>query len=652
MRISRQSLIAAAVGAALAAPVASFAEVRLPKVNISGQEYYVYEVKKGDSLYGIANRYGWKVDKLSELNPGQSVKLHKGAKIYYPTDSSDTSSQKQTFEAPESYPVVQHVVKRGETVYSISKMYDVAVDDIYASNPSSKIGIKAGEVIIIPQLAMSINDGDSFYYYTIRPGDTLYSVAKSYNTSIEQLLKDNKGISERNFRVGEPLRISVNSNKDKTETASKEETAVAYIDTYTASKDDTWETVAQKTGTDVEELMEANAGTKLKKDAEIAVPVVETTTVEVRTELKDEREESAEGRQEIYNEVHGVSDMPDNGKEEVKMVLVIEDPTSKRDSEFTRGMFLALDKMKDSPYSISLKVVQDTGNDSEKIKQAISDFGGELVVATYEKNFPGWLVNYGEENGIEIVNSFDVKSETYLDTPSMIHLLTPSVYFYDEVAEWADGMFDDRTLVMIGKEDPSDGMAEALLAKREGRTVLRFSIEDIPNIPMTNNGRYLFYGYPTSKEEITSMLDAIKNIKESNPFADIKVFGRPNWITMGDAMSERFAEGDVYFPSRFFFDHTDSQGKKFIADYSAAYGHGPIRSFPTYAVAGYDIANYFVPGLAANDGDFNAAIPQGNELQTPIKLRRSGNWGGFFNPSVYVIHYRPYGDIEKILISQ
>ena len=115
-------------------------------------------------------------------------------------------------------------------------------------------------------------------------------------------------------------------------------------------------------------------------------------------------------------------------------------------------------------------------------------------------------------------------------------------------------------------------------------------------------------------------------------------------------MKYSFHKADVYFPSRFFFDHTAGPGKDFIATYSSAYGHSPIRSFPTYAVAGYDIANYFIPGIAFNDGDFNASMPEGNEIQTPINLERVGNWGGFFNPSSYIIRYSPFSEIEKILI--
>lgn len=623
----------------------------LPKVNISGQDYYVYEVKGGDSLYGIANRYGWNVDKLSELNPAYSVKLKKGAKVYYPASASAMEeSAKRSYEKPEAYPTVQHVVRRGETVYGIAKMYEVSVDDIYLANPGSKNGIRKDQVIVIPQKAQDINSGENFFYYQIRPGDTLKSISEAYNTSVARLLADNKGLSDSSFEVGAVLRVAVDANAANTATETVEKTQLARMDSYTAGKDDTWETLAEKTGVDAEELMEANHGTKLKKNVEIAVPVIETTTVEVEKETADERENTSEGRREIYNEVHGIATTGATGGEEsrARIALLIEDPMSKRDNEFTRGAFLALDELARSR-KVSLKVIQDNAPKDSLIK-AIDGFGAEVVISTYEKNFPQWLSEYGENNGVEIVNAFDVKNEYYLENPSMIHLLTPSAYFYDEAAEWIGRNLGQNILVLAGKEDASDGIAESLVAKRDKGDVLKVVVEQIPEMPLKSGESYLIYGYATSKDEVQKLLEAVEALKENNPGADVKMIGRPSWITLADALADKFTRCDVYFPSRFYFDHSGDSGKDFIAKYSAQYGHGPIRSYPTYAVAGYDIMNYFATGLEINDGDFNLSVPDGNELQTPISLRRVGNWGGFFNPSVYMIRYAPYGSVEKYVI--
>ena len=631
----------------------------LPKVSIAGSEYYMYEVKKGDSKYGIANRFGWNIDRLGELNPSLGSKLEKGTKLYYPVEEvTMPATAISEFIAPETYPVIRHVVKKGDTVYSLAKMYGVTVDKIYLYNPSAKTLLKRGDVITIPQEPDAINDGASFLYYTVKAGDSLAGIASEYNTSVEQLLRDNKGVSDSNFATGDILRVSVNSNKDAVVKKEVEETHIARIDTYKAGKNDTWETVARKTGVDVEELMEANSGTHLKKNVQIAVPVFETTTVEKEVDPFDDRETSVEGRRDIYKEVHmlDVADSVSDFGKSVSIALIIEDPMSKRDNEFTRGTLMAIDRLKNSPYSIRFKLLADTrsGSDSVKVAQALlnqlEDFKADMVVTTYEKNFPKWLAEYGEENEVEIVNTFDVKSELYMENPSMIHLLTPSAYFSDEVGEWVASNLGSYRLVLVGKEDSDDAFAESIKGRRDASSIMRRQLDNLAETNLDEGGRYLFYGFPTSKDEIQRMMTAIEYLKENNPFTEIKVIGRPSWITVAEGLKERFHKADVYFPSRFYFDHTAGPGKDFIAAYSSAYGHGPIRSFPTYAVAGYDIANFFIPGIAANDGDFNASVPEGHEIQTPINLERVGNWGGFFNPSAYIIRFSPYGDIEKILI--
>lgn len=632
------------------------ADVNLPKVSVAGQEYYVYESKKGDSLYGISNRFGWNVDRLLELNPTLTSNLKKGSKVYYPASkvAVESESSPLIFSA-ESYPVIQHVVKKGDSVYSIAAMYGVPVDKIYMYNPDTKNGLKRGSIVTIPQSPDEINSGESFFFYAIRPGDTLNSIAETYNTSVQQLLHDNKGVSDANFEAGDLLRISVNSKKDTMMTLTVDETKMDHIDTYTASKDDTWESVAEKTGADVDQLKDMNAGVELKKNAHIDVPVVVTSQVEREMEYVDERENTAGGIQEIYKDVHNIgNDDPAFGNV-VNVALLIEDPQSKRDNEFTRGALLALDRMKNSPYKIRFKLLQDSKAyaDSVSAVKALMDsldgFSPDLVVTTHEKNFPLWLAQYGEKNGVEIVNSFDVKSELYLQNPSMIHLLTPTPYFSEAVAEWVGTTFPDYKLIMVGKKDADDAYAEEILSKTVA-TPQSVALEDLGEMTLDDWGKYLIYGYPTSREDVSTLLNAVGALKEANPLATVKVMGRPSWITFADDQKEKFETADVYFPSRFFFDHQSDDGRKFISDYSASFGHGPIRAFPTYAASGYDIMNYFVESLAKNDGDFNVTVSEVGEIQNPINLQRVGNWGGLYNPSAYIIRYAPLGEVEKILI--
>lgn len=634
----------------------------LPTVSIAGKNYYVYEIKKGDSLYGIANRFGWNLNQLIELNPSMKNKATRGAKIYFPTTADQPfDSSSEDFIPLDSYPVVRHFVKKGETVYSIARLYQVPVETIYQYNPSSRKLLKRGDVITIPQNSEDINGGDKFYFYTIRPGDTLAEIADHYNTSIEQILRDNRGVSEDNFKAGDLLRLSVNSNRELAHTEKIEETKVSFATTYKADKNDSWESVARKTGADVEDLKDANPDVEIKKNALISIPKLETSEVERVVEPVDQREATREGRLTIYNEVHGIA-APDSiagNTESVNIAIIIEDPAAKRDNEFIRGALVAIDRLKNSPYQIKLTVLHDrklSEADSiasvGKIITALDQFDADILVASHEKNFPKWLAEYGEQHGAEVINVFDVKSELYMDNPTMIHLLTPSAYFTEEVADWVENSLPAYKIVMVGKADPDDAFASALISRRNPQNLIRSSIEDLPGLRLEEDNRYLFYGYPQQKDEVASMLSALEALKDQYPLAQIKVMGRPSWITIAESMKEQFSRNDVCFPSRFFFDHTSPEGKSFIADYTKAFGHGPIRSFPTYSVAGFDMVNYFVPGVARNDGDFNVGIPEVSELQTPISLQRAGNWSGFFNPSAYIVRYTPYGAIEKILIKK
>ncbi|MDR2086260.1 MAG: LysM peptidoglycan-binding domain-containing protein [Dysgonamonadaceae bacterium] len=97
-----------------------------------------------------------------------------------------------------------HTVERGETVYSIAGMYHVSIDDIYRLNPGSKEGIKTGSNLKIPQ------ESGSYFYHTIRAKETLYSVSRHYQMKGEDIMAVNPGLSVETFTIGKIIRIPTN----------------------------------------------------------------------------------------------------------------------------------------------------------------------------------------------------------------------------------------------------------------------------------------------------------------------------------------------------------------------------------------------------------------------------------------------------------
>jgi len=99
-----------------------------------------------------------------------------------------------------------HTVERGQTVFSISRKYHVTVDDIYKLNPGSREGIKTGARLKIPK------ESGAYLYHIILPKETLYSVSRKYQLKEEDLMKVNPGLSTKTFTIGKIIRIPTNEN--------------------------------------------------------------------------------------------------------------------------------------------------------------------------------------------------------------------------------------------------------------------------------------------------------------------------------------------------------------------------------------------------------------------------------------------------------
>ncbi|BAG83738.1 conserved hypothetical protein [Candidatus Azobacteroides pseudotrichonymphae genomovar. CFP2] len=105
------------------------------------------------------------------------------------------------FAQSEDY--FQHTVRQGETVYSLSKMYGIPLEDIYHLNPKSEIGIKVGTQLKIP------SKSDLFFYHIIQSKETLYSVSQKYRVKEEDILEVNPKLSIETFTTGKTICIPV-----------------------------------------------------------------------------------------------------------------------------------------------------------------------------------------------------------------------------------------------------------------------------------------------------------------------------------------------------------------------------------------------------------------------------------------------------------
>ena len=152
-----------------------------------------------------------------------------------------------------------HTVKQGETVESIAKKYQVTASDIYTLNPDAKKLLTLDSVLIIPNassvasgIATETRELVGYESHKVKRKETLYSISKEYNIEIEDIKKHNKSLYSENLRKGDQIRIP------KYKTIASKVTPNNAIKTYKVQpKEGKWG-VAYKFGISVAELETLN----------------------------------------------------------------------------------------------------------------------------------------------------------------------------------------------------------------------------------------------------------------------------------------------------------------------------------------------------------------------------------------------------------
>lgn len=187
-----------------------------------------YIVKKNDNLYDIAKEYNTTVGILKALNNLNSNILQVGQILKLPTSLVEET-------IPGDYLI--YTIKKGDNLYSIAKNYNITLDELINFNQQGSTLLHIGEQLLIP----INNQTNNNIQYIIKPGDTLYNIAKRYNTNVDEIKRINN-LNTNMLKIGETILIPDTSN----------------YQTYVIRTNDTLEGIALKYNTTVENIMKAN----------------------------------------------------------------------------------------------------------------------------------------------------------------------------------------------------------------------------------------------------------------------------------------------------------------------------------------------------------------------------------------------------------
>jgi membrane-bound lytic murein transglycosylase D len=166
----------------------------------------MHTVRKGESLYAVALRYGSSVSAIRQANGIRGNLIHPGQTLVVPRFGTPRRPQPTRTASTDG----NYVVQRNDTLWDIARAFGVSIDSLCAANGISRRDtIRPGQRLTIPDsrsAATPVRQTGKATTYKVRRGDTLYDIARRFGVSVNELRRAN-GLSTSRIYPGEILKI-------------------------------------------------------------------------------------------------------------------------------------------------------------------------------------------------------------------------------------------------------------------------------------------------------------------------------------------------------------------------------------------------------------------------------------------------------------
>lgn len=185
--------------------------ILLPGISLA--QTTTHTVQPGETLYKIAEQYNVEVEQLEAWNDINANELSVGTELVI-RQTSSSSNQGQDEDA------VVHTVKDNETLFSISKQYNVTIAELKSWNNLESNNLNIGqELTVFPsessksgeQSITTEEDNQTNTYYTVKNNDSLFKIARDHGMTVDQL-KELNNLSTNTIRVGQQLTVRATSS--------------------------------------------------------------------------------------------------------------------------------------------------------------------------------------------------------------------------------------------------------------------------------------------------------------------------------------------------------------------------------------------------------------------------------------------------------
>lgn len=613
-----------------------------------------HTVIKGDTPYNIAKRYGMTVDDLVKLNPfAKDGKVTIGDVLVV----SKSSAKPDTKTVSSTDKLGKIVLKPKQTIYGITKQYQISEADLRKLNPDLDSHMKIGDEVILPLASIQkfgdtaavavetektpeydvvvaentptsvaeSNDGNS---YTVQPKDNYYKITRKFNLTQKELFALNPGLEQKGLQPGDVISIQ-NKNAEKTavkqeistETTTADTTANTTVAdeyvTYIVQQGDTVFGLLNRFGVTLDDLIRLNPNL--------------SQGLKVGMVLKIKKLD------DVYVKKSG---------DVLNVVLMLPFGFDTNDSkyrnlslDFLAGAKLAIERNAKSGKKLDIKVI-DAGNEKsfKNSLTQINQSNTDLIIGPFFKSSVLEALDYVKAQKIPVVAPF-ANSDDLLVHNNLIIIETNETVYVDRLVKEVKDAYSDQKIYIVADADQSlakymrTNLEKTL--KNPNIIVVKSSADIQPDKNMMTGQAAPVIAVLLNKDEAAGDAFANRLMDISKEVSGMKAFSMYYSPLFEKNVDELSQSSLVYLMDR----KIDTEGdfeKEILAAYKAKYCKTPSK----YAVIGFDVVN----DMLSRENKKGEIFKQMNKVQTQLATKfefEKTKAGAYVNKGYRVVRLIP-----------
>jgi len=618
------------------------------KVIISGKSYYIHTVKKGETAYSISKAYEITPQELTKENPAvaDGLKVGQSLKIPVVDNVQNPKNQKQVTKLTrDETKFIYHKLSAGETVFALSKKFDVSEDEIVQSNPNIEINkMPVGFEIAIPRRQFMNNDQKlqapekNILEHKVVKGENLYSIAEKYGITVKELRRENKGLLFpkvddfiRIPLVNVPVVVTPETRRADSVRIVKEDLVIQHDNTFGI--------------TPVNNL-------KGTFNVALLLPLYFQENSN-RTEIDSSKIVKGKPVYKI-------------NKREEEWIF----PGTLGFLELYEGVLIASDTLRSLGLNINLHIYDvesDTVGAIRLIESgALKDM--DLIIGpVYSRNL-SLVATYTKQFEIPVISPVQLENNAPLKNNPFLFKVNPSLEVaQDAISKRLINFWDDNFIFIHSDSTHINPDIDSFKNKIFRELTTKVPYEEI------KFKEFIFYSRSNQDEDSINRLEnalsdqvrnfviiasedppmmseCIANLKTLSKKFDIRIMGYPAIRGLDNEDWKDYFDLGIELYTPFWIDYNMQDVKNFNASFRHKFLTEPNEN--SFAWEGYDLTYYFLSGLALYGKKFisNPDIHNPDLLQTSFRFKRKEEGNGFENQKLYLIKFT--NDLETKLLDE